>query len=228
MPANEFNETTVNDDQTLNFGTSKDFKFKYDSADNRLEILNSADAVIGHLTTGGVLTLTGGLGLGSSSTHKLWMIDADASRIFPDPDAPCGGPTARVITNCDFYTLDFDAATDEVAYLNVFLPPQYSGGQLKLELYWTALSGTGAVVWVCDMKCLAHDAVITAASRATQSVTSTLTAANDLQRTEFTVTPNGAAANTWLQILIRRDADNGSDTLAVDALVIGLNLTQVQ
>ena len=156
------------------------------------------------------------------------MIDADARRMFPDPDAPCGGPTARAITNCDFHTLDFDASTDEVAYVNVFLPPQYSGGQLKLELYWTALSGSGNVVWVCDMKCRAHDAVITAASRATQSVTSTLTAANNLQRTEFTVTPNGAAANTWLQILIRRDADNGSDTLAVDANVIGINLTQVQ
>lgn len=226
--ANIFGDSQFGDDKEIILGDGNDFRVAYDSADNRFEIRDSASAVIGYLSTAGVLTLAGGLVLGASATHKLWMIEADVTRILPDPDAPCGGPTARAITNCDFYTLDFDAATDEVAYLNVFLPPQYSGGQLKLELYWTALSGSGAVVWVCDMKCLAHDAVITAASRATQSVTSTLTAANDLQRTEFTVTPNGAAANTWLQILIRRDADNGSDTLAVDALVIGLNLTQVQ
>jgi len=226
--SNIFSDSQFGDDKEIILGDGNDFRIAYDSADNRLEIRDSSSTVIGHLSTSGVLTVTGGLAIGSSGTHKLWTLDADARRIFPDPDAPCGGPTARAITNCDFYTLDFDAATDEVAYLNVFLPPQYSGGQLKLELYWTALSGSGAVVWVCDMKCLAHDAVITAASRATQSVTSTLTAANDLQRTEFTVTPNGAAANTWLQILIRRDADNGSDTLAVDANLIGLNLSQVQ
>lgn len=227
MP-NVFGTSQFGDDDEIILGDGNDFRLAYDSADNRLEIRDSSSTVIGHLTTAGVLTVTGGLAIGSSGTHKLWMVEADATRIQPDPDAPCGGPTARAITNCDFYTLDFDAAADEVAYLNVFLPPQYSGGQLKLELYWTALSSTGNVVWVCDMKCLAHDAVITAASRATQSVTATLTAANDLQRTEFTVTPNGAAANTWLQILIRRDADNGSDTLVADALLIGLNLTQVQ
>lgn len=60
MP-NELNETTILDNQTLNFGTSKDFKMKYDSVDNRWEILDSSDAVIAHLSTAGALTVAGAL-----------------------------------------------------------------------------------------------------------------------------------------------------------------------
>jgi hypothetical protein len=61
MPANEFNETTIYDDQTLNFGTSKDFKFAFDSADNRLEIRDTSDTIIARLSTSGALTLAGGV-----------------------------------------------------------------------------------------------------------------------------------------------------------------------
>ena len=178
-----------------------------------------------------IATLTVGtrLKLGASGKSRVWFLSTQAGKQWtPDTDAACGGPTARKITNCDFLTLDFDASTDEVAYCNILLPPWYDGGQLLVELFWTALSGSGNVVWVVYMKCLAHDAVITAASLAGASVTATLTAANDVQRTEFSITPNGAAGNTWLQVLVRRDADAAGDTLAVDALMIGMNVSQVQ
>lgn len=56
--ANQINETTIADDQTLNFGTSNDFKVKYDAADNRLEILDSSDTLLARLSTAGALTLT--------------------------------------------------------------------------------------------------------------------------------------------------------------------------
>jgi hypothetical protein len=59
--ANEFNESTFLDDQTCNFGTSKDFKVVYDSADNRLEIRDTADALIGTLSTAGALGVVGRL-----------------------------------------------------------------------------------------------------------------------------------------------------------------------
>jgi hypothetical protein len=59
--ANEFNELTVLDNQTLNFGTSKDFKVAYDTADNRLEVRDTSDTVIAHLSTAGALTLSGAL-----------------------------------------------------------------------------------------------------------------------------------------------------------------------
>lgn len=59
--ANEFNELTVLDNQTLNFGTSKDFKVAYDTADNRLEVRDTSDAVIAHLSTAGALTLSGAI-----------------------------------------------------------------------------------------------------------------------------------------------------------------------
>jgi hypothetical protein len=59
--ANEFNESTFLDDQSCNFGTSKDFKVVYDSADNRLEIRDTADALIGTLSTAGALGVVGRL-----------------------------------------------------------------------------------------------------------------------------------------------------------------------
>lgn len=60
MP-NELNETTILDNQTLNFGTSEDFKIAYDTGDNRLEIRDTSDAVIAHLSTAGALTVAGAL-----------------------------------------------------------------------------------------------------------------------------------------------------------------------
>lgn len=59
--ANQINETTLADDQTLNFGTSTDFKVKYDAADNRLEVLDSSNTLLARLSTAGNLTLTGTL-----------------------------------------------------------------------------------------------------------------------------------------------------------------------
>lgn len=65
MAANLFDELTIRDDQTLNLGTSKDFKLVYDSVDNRLEIRDTSDAVLLNLTTGGVLS-------GTSLTSGQW------------------------------------------------------------------------------------------------------------------------------------------------------------
>jgi hypothetical protein len=61
MPANELNETTFLDDQTLNFGTSKDFKFVYNSADNRLEIRDTSGTVIWRMSVTGAVTAVGGI-----------------------------------------------------------------------------------------------------------------------------------------------------------------------
>lgn len=61
MAASEYDEITIRDDQTFNLGTSKDFKVKYDAADNRLEFLDSSNSVIAHLSTAGALTLIGTL-----------------------------------------------------------------------------------------------------------------------------------------------------------------------
>lgn len=82
MP-NELNETTILDNQTLNFGTSEDFKIAYDTADNRLEIRDTSDAVIAHLSTAGALTVAGAL-TGSddvvvSKFLKLTISDATIS-----------------------------------------------------------------------------------------------------------------------------------------------------
>lgn len=56
-----FDRVTLGDDDELRFGVDNDFKFKYDSVDNRLEILNAADSVLARLSAAGALTLAAGL-----------------------------------------------------------------------------------------------------------------------------------------------------------------------
>lgn len=118
--ANELNETTILDNQTLNFGTSKDFKVAYDTGDNRLEVRDTSDAVIAHLSTAGALTMAGAftasddvtvskfLKLGPTTatiasgaitaTSSYMIIDTEAAAASDDLDTINGGEDgARLI-----------------------------------------------------------------------------------------------------------------------------------
>jgi hypothetical protein len=110
MP-NELNETTILDDQTFNLGTSKDFKLKYDSADNRLEILNSSDTVLMHLSSAGALTITGAVTLSDDITvGKLLKLSNGSATIA----------SGAVTVTSSHMQLDTEAAaaTDDLDTLN--------------------------------------------------------------------------------------------------------------
>jgi len=69
MP-NVFNASTFKDDQAINLGDSTDFKLKYDTGDSRLEILDAADNVLGHIVDNGAtatLTWLGGMALSTGA-----------------------------------------------------------------------------------------------------------------------------------------------------------------
>lgn len=129
----------------------------------------------------------------------------------------------------DLYHLDFDPDTDEFAQWTLVMPSDYDGGTITAVFYWAANStSTNSVVWGCQGRAYADSDAIDQAWGAAQTVTDANNAQNDVNISAATasITLAGApAASQLVQIRVYRDADNGSDDLAVDARLIAVRLT---
>lgn len=123
--------------------------------------------------------------------------------------------------------LDFDAATDEYIDFYGVLPQHYAGGGLTLTLVWSASSATsGDVIWGAafrrinddaeDIDTTAHSYDFNASAAATAP-----SAQGEVSYDNITFTDgadmDSLAAGEMFFLRIRRDADNGSDTMAGDA-----------
>lgn len=131
-------------------------------------------------------------------------------------------------------TLAFDAATDEHADFTGVMPRAYGGGGLTLTLYWAAAATSGAVVWNAAIRRIADDAEdidTTAHSYDANAVTATTaSAAGEVDYAAITFT-NGAdmdslAVGELFILRITRDADNGSDDMTGDALLIAVEIKE--
>jgi hypothetical protein len=135
-------------------------------------------------------------------------------------------------TNFPVSGLSFDAATDEFAYWK-WQAINYGSGNLTLNLYWYADSASsGDVIW---------DATIAAITANTDSqdvetkAFATLTSVTDShlgttgQRVHLcTITISNLdslAADDLCWLRISRDANNGSDTMTGDAILLLAHLT---
>ena len=126
--------------------------------------------------------------------------------------------------NLDY--LAFDAGTAEYAQASFDWPSGFT--TLTAKLFWTAASGSGSVVWGAQARCYADDDALDQAQGTAQTVTDTLLAASDAHITSATssITPGGTvSAGNLTVVQVYRDATSGSDTLAVDARLIGVLLT---
>lgn len=117
--ANVFGDSQFTDNKEIILGDGNDFRIAYDSADNRLEIRDSASAVIAHLSTGGALTLTGAasfsddlvvskflkvtkastaIASGAVTATTSWMqLDTEAAAASDDLDTINGGEAGAII-----------------------------------------------------------------------------------------------------------------------------------
>ncbi len=124
----------------------------------------------------------------------------------------------------------FDKDADEYIDFYFEMPKRYDAGSLYLAAIWTTRSGEGAsgnVVWQAEGNKLDDgDALGTDPASGGGNVTDAWQADGDRHRTDwFEVTPEGAVTDDIVGVEIRfgRDADNGSDTLACDAMLIGIS-----
>lgn len=157
--------------------------------------------------------------------REVWI---GAGAMNPRTTNGAAPSTVEMATNdnsLDF--LDFDTATEEGACFAISLPQAWNAGTVKAKVYWTAASGSGGVAWGLRATSYADDDALDAAYGTEQVVTDTLITANDNHITAATsaITIGGTpAVDDLLLFEITREVANGSDTLAVDARLIGVKL----
>jgi hypothetical protein len=164
------------------------------------------------------------VGGGGGSTN-IWI---PASAWIPRTTTGAGVDSRETTTNDqNFDELLFDPGTDEFAQALTILPNNYNNSTITARFYWTAASGSGAVVWAIQGRAFADDDALDTAFGTAQTVTDTLLAADDMHISAATsaVTIGGTpASNRPIQFQVYRDADSGGDTLAVDARLLGVEI----
>lgn len=126
-------------------------------------------------------------------------------------------------------TFDFDAASDEFVQFQLPMPKSWNEGTITAEFLWSHPSTTTNfdVVWGIQGLAVGNDDALDAAFGTAQTVTDTGGTTDDLYITAATsaVTIAGTpAAGDMVIFQVYRDADNGSDTLAVDARLHGVRI----
>lgn len=166
---------------------------------------------------------SGGGGGGSGGTSDRWI---GAGEFIPTVTNGAGIDGEELATNdINLDYLAFDAGTQE--YAQVTFPWPSGAATYTATFYWTVASGSGAVVWNSSARCHADDSALDQAMGTAQTVTDTLLLANDTHISSATsaITPAGTvAAGNLTVVQVSRVAGDGSDTLAVDARLIGVYL----
>lgn len=124
-------------------------------------------------------------------------------------------------------TLDFDTTTQEFAQFTVAFPKGWNESTVTFIPFWTAASGSGGVVWGLQGVALSNDDAIDTAFGTAQTSTDTLITALDVhvgpESSAITIAGTPAEGDICY-FQINRTVSDGSDTLGVDAKLIGIQL----
>lgn len=128
-----------------------------------------------------------------------------------------------------FVEARFDAAADEHLWWQFRMPSDYASAPV-VKLQWKANATANSCVWGCRLGAVTPADTDTPNEHATATAQTTTTATNTtearrLNETSITITnTDSVAAGDWVALLVYRDADNGSDNLAVDAELVAVTL----
>jgi hypothetical protein len=157
--------------------------------------------------------------------HTIW-VPASAFNLRSSNSPASGKFTA---SSSAFDYLAFDPGAAEDAFLNIAMPKNWDEGNISVQFYWMHPSTTTnfGVVWTAFAKAHSNDDAIDGSSfSGSGNVVDTGGTTSDLyispESSGFSVT--GAAENDLLNIIVRRVATDGSDSLAVDAYLIGIKI----
>lgn len=122
---------------------------------------------------------------------------------------------------------DFDTSTAEAVQALFALPKQWNEGTISFRYYWTAGSGSGGVAFSARARAVSDDDAMDGSWGTAITVTDTFITANDMHVSaeSAAITIGGTPAEgdmIWLEIT--REVANGSDTLAVDARLLGVEI----
>lgn len=138
--------------------------------------------------------------------------------------------TELTTNKVNIFTADFDSTTKEYLEWSVPMPSDWNAGTITATFYWTAVStSTNSVVWGLQGRSLADSSTWDQAFGTAQEVadanTSTSTQIHISGSTAAITLAGTPAASQLVQFRAYRDPANGSDTLAVDAKLIGVMIT---
>jgi hypothetical protein len=201
-------------------------------------ILSDADA----LTAGGTLDM-GGYDLSNIDTLTATTVNADnlIEQGVHTAWVPAVAMKTRTTNGAASHSeelasndimlggFDFDAATKEAVQFQIGMPESWNEGTVTAILYWKHPSTTTNfdVVWGVSGVAVGNDDALDAAFGTEITVTDTGGTTDDLYITAATsaITIAGTpAAGDLVTFQVARVAANGSDTLAVDATLIGVKI----
>jgi len=165
---------------------------------------------------------------GPAPSGKIWLTAAGG---WPSTTSGAEQSKKEYGTNdVDLYVLAFDKDNDEYAQWTVAMPSDWDGGTVTAEFYWTYDTGSAAevVVWGIQGRSYGDDEAVDQAWGTAQTVSDAAIAAGDVHVSAATsaVTLAGTpAAGELVQFRVFRDANSASDTLAGDALLLGVMIT---
>lgn len=158
--------------------------------------------------------------------HEVYI---DAASLTPAATNGCAdaAKTATGSNAVNYKSCDFDASTQEFAHFKIRMPKSWNLGTVTFIPEWTAASGSGGVVWALQAVAVSNDDTIDAAFGTEQTSTDTLLTAGDEhagpESSAITIAGTPAAGD-MVYFRIKRNVSDGSDTLAVDAKLLGLTI----
>lgn len=157
--------------------------------------------------------------------QTIWV---PAAAMTPRTTNGAASGTTELTTNDIILpTLDFDASTEEGAGFWIGMPKGWNEGTVTFQPYWTAASGSGGVVWGLAGRAFSDDDALDQAVGTQQTATDTFITANDMhigpESSAITIAGSPAEGDA-VYFEITREVGNASDTLAVDAKLIGVKV----
>lgn len=122
---------------------------------------------------------------------------------------------------------DFDTSTAEAAQFAVTLPKQWNESTITFRYKWTAASGSGGVAFSLRARAASDDDAMDGSWGTAVTVTDTFITANDLHtssESSAVTIGNSPAEGDMIFFEITREVANGSDTLAVDARLLEVEI----
>lgn len=186
-------------------------------------------------STGSVLSVTTAatvtiLALAEDLPPGRQTVFVPASAMFPRVTNGAAAGSLETATNrVNVSTLDFDPTTQEFAQFQIAMPKSWDEGTVTFDVQWyhPATTVNFGVVWSLAAMALSDNNALDTAFGTAVQVTDTGGATNTLyiSPTSGAVTAgNTPAENDYVVFQVARVPGDGSDTMAVDARLLGVRL----
>jgi hypothetical protein len=161
-----------------------------------------------------------------SGKQTLWI---PAAALIPRiTNGPAAGQVSTTTNSVQVKTLDFDPGTIEAAQIQIKMPKHWDKGTITFSPVWSQLTtSAGAVSWNVRAVAISNSESIDGTFGTPVTLTSSGGTANNIYvgSESSAVTVAGSPQTDDLVVFeIGRFATGGSDTLAIDARLHGLNI----